>query len=155
MHSQLPRFVVIFFFRENDRNFRLEAPFGVRDNYHIHLRLIGKLVGDFVLVLIELFTLGAFVLSQCTRLAERHTQTDVDSKTVRMLRSCTVKTAVHAIQKNASSYRTHAEITMMYRLSNRNATFTNIAIVYTFDSVYIHLQQSKITVTCRFKFDPE
>jgi len=35
---------------------------------------------------------------------------------------------------HASTDDRHAEITM-YRLSNRNATFINIAIVYTFDSV--------------------
>ena len=54
--------------------------------YDVHLRLVGKLVGDFLLVIIELFSLGAFVLSQCTRLTDRRTdgRTDVDSKTVRM-----------------------------------------------------------------------
>ena len=66
---------------------------GLGATYDVHLRLIGKLVGDFLLVIIELFSLGAFVLSQCTRLTDRRTdrQTDVDSKTVRMLRSRTVK----------------------------------------------------------------
>ena len=55
----------------------------------VHLRLIGKLVGDFLLVIIELFSLGAFVLSQYTRLTDGWTdrrtdgQTDVDSNTVR------------------------------------------------------------------------
>ena len=34
--------------------------------YAVHLRLIGKLVGDFLLVIIELFSLGAFVFSQST-----------------------------------------------------------------------------------------
>ena len=29
--------------------------------YAVHLRLIGKLVGDFLLVIIELVSLGAFV----------------------------------------------------------------------------------------------
>jgi len=32
-----------------------EAPLGVRATYDVHLRLIGKLVGDFLLVIIELF----------------------------------------------------------------------------------------------------
>ena len=41
--------------------------------YAVHLRLIGKLVGDFLLVIIELFSLGAFVLTQSTRLTERQT----------------------------------------------------------------------------------
>jgi len=50
--------------------------------YAVHLRLIGKFVGDFLSVIIELFSLRAFVLSQSTRLTDRRTdgQTDVDSK---------------------------------------------------------------------------
>ena len=36
--------------------------------YAVHLRLTGKLIGDFLLVIIELFSLGAFVLSQYTHL---------------------------------------------------------------------------------------
>ena len=73
-----------------------EDPFGgLGATYDVHLRLIIKLVGDFLLVIIELFfAISAFVLSQCTRLTDRRTdrQTDVDSKTVRMLRSRTLKT---------------------------------------------------------------
>ena len=46
---------------------------GLGATYDVHLRLIGKLVGDFLLVIIELFSLGAFVLSQCTRLTDRRT----------------------------------------------------------------------------------
>ena len=41
--------------------------------YDVHLRLIGKIVGDFLLVIIELFSVGAFVLSQYTRLTDRRT----------------------------------------------------------------------------------
>ena len=43
-------------------------------------------MGDFLLVIIELFSLGAFVLSQYTRLTDRQTdrQTDVDGNTVRI-----------------------------------------------------------------------
>ena len=71
--------------------------------YNVHLRLIGKLVGDFLLVMIELFSLGAFVLSQYTHLTDRETdrRTDrqnLDSNTVRMLRCRTVKT-VHLPEK--------------------------------------------------------
>ena len=69
--------------------------------FAVHLRLIGKLIVDFLLVIIELFSLGVFVLSQCTRLTDRQTdgQTDVDSKTVRMLGSRTVKSilGVHGL----------------------------------------------------------
>ena len=46
---------------------------GLGATYAVHLRLIGKLVGDFLLVTIELFSLGAFVLSQFTRLTDRQT----------------------------------------------------------------------------------
>ena len=65
--------------------------------YDVHLRLIGKLVGDFLLVIIELCSLGAFVLSQSTRLTDRRTdrqtgRQNLDSNTVRMLCSRTVKT---------------------------------------------------------------
>ena len=48
------------------------APFGgLGATYDVHLRLIGKL--DFLLVIIELFSLGAFVLSQCTCLTDGRT----------------------------------------------------------------------------------
>ena len=47
---------------------------GLGATYAVHLRLIGKLVGDFLLVIIELFSLGAFVLSQYTHLTDRRTE---------------------------------------------------------------------------------
>ena len=54
-----------FFCTENEKIVVFEAPFGgLGATYAVHLRLIGKLVGDFLLVIIELFSLGAFVLSQ-------------------------------------------------------------------------------------------
>ena len=60
----------------------LRPLWGLRGNvYDVHLRLIGKLVGDFLLVIIELLSLGAFVLSQYTRLTDR--QTDVDRQQYR------------------------------------------------------------------------
>ena len=40
----------------------------------VHFRLIGKLVVDFLLVIIELFSLGVFVLSQSTRLTYGQTE---------------------------------------------------------------------------------
>ena len=54
--------------------------------YAVHLRLIGKLVGDFLLVIIELFFTWCFRLSQYTHLTDGRTdgRTDVDIKTVRM-----------------------------------------------------------------------
>ena len=41
--------------------------------YAVHLRLIGKLIGDFLSVIIELFSLGAFVFSQFTRVTDGQT----------------------------------------------------------------------------------
>jgi len=59
-----------------------EAPFGgLGATYDVHLRLIGKLVGDFLLVIIELLSLGAFVLSQYTRLTDGR----MDGRTDRIL----------------------------------------------------------------------
>ena len=46
---------------------------GLGATYAVHLRLIGKLIGDFLLVIIELFLLGAFVLSQCMCLTDGQT----------------------------------------------------------------------------------
>jgi len=61
--------------------FAFEAPFGgLWATYDVHLRHIGKLVGDFLLVIIELFSLGAFVLSHLTE------GQNLDSNAVRMLR---------------------------------------------------------------------
>ena len=63
-----------------------EAPFGgggLGATYDVHLRLIGKLVGDFLLVTIELFSLSAFVLSQSTRLTDRRTDGQTDRQTDR------------------------------------------------------------------------
>ena len=65
-----------------------EAPFGrLGVTYDVHLRLTRKLVDDFLLVIIELFSLGAVVLLQSTRLTDRQ---NLDSNTVRMLRGRTV-----------------------------------------------------------------
>ena len=46
---------------------------GLGATYAVHLRLVGKLVGDFLLVIIELFPLGSFVLSQFTHLTDGRT----------------------------------------------------------------------------------
>ena len=61
--------------------------------YAVHLRLIGKLVGDFLLVIIELFSLGAFVLSQFTRLPDGQTDGRTDGQTL------IGKTALHTMQR--------------------------------------------------------
>ena len=44
---------------------------GLRATHAVHLKVIGKLLLDFLLVITELFSLGAFVLSQFTPLADR------------------------------------------------------------------------------------
>ena len=65
-----------------NQNFHSNRIGGLGATYAVHLRLIRKLVGDFLLVIIDLFSLGAFVLSQYTRLTDTRTdgQTDVDIK---------------------------------------------------------------------------
>ena len=68
------------FFTEMKKS-RLRPPLGVRAMYAVHRRLIGKLVGDFLLVIIELFSLGALVLSQYTRLTDRRTDRQMDRQT--------------------------------------------------------------------------
>ena len=54
---------------------------GLGATYAVHLRLIGKLVVNFLLVMMECFSLGAFVLSQCTRLTDRETEGRTDGRT--------------------------------------------------------------------------
>ena len=61
---------------------------GLGATYAVHLRLIGKLVGDFLLVIIELFSLGAFILSQFTRVMDGQTDGRTDTFAV-------AKTALH------------------------------------------------------------
>ena len=56
---------------------------GLGETYDVHLRLIGKLVGDCLLVIIELFPLGAFVFSQYTRLTDGQTDGQTDRQTDR------------------------------------------------------------------------
>ena len=69
--------------------------------YAVHFRLIaiGKLTVDFLLVIIELFSLGAFVLSQFTHMTDRQTdiqtdgRTDAHLKTAARLHSCNLQAA--------------------------------------------------------------
>ena len=75
----------VHFFIRKRQNCRLRGPlWGLGATYDVHLRLIGKLVGDFLLVIIELFSLGAFVLSQYTRLSEGQTDGQADGQTDRI-----------------------------------------------------------------------
>ena len=65
--SRLSSRKVQFSIRETKKIVVFEAPFrGLGATYDVHLRRIGSVVGDFLLVIIELFSLGAFVLSQFT-----------------------------------------------------------------------------------------
>ena len=61
------------FIRKIEKKSLLRPLWGLGATYDVHLRLIGKLVGDFLLVIIELLSLGAFVLSQYTRLTDGQT----------------------------------------------------------------------------------
>ena len=80
-HTEKKKKIVVF-----------EAPIGwLEATYAVHLRLIGKLVGDFLLVIIELFSLGAFVLSQFTRLTDGQTDRQTDGQTL------IGKTALHTM----------------------------------------------------------
>ena len=51
------------FIQKTKKNRFCGALCGLGVTYAVHLRLIGKLVVDFLLVIVELFSLGAFVLS--------------------------------------------------------------------------------------------
>ena len=71
------------------KNFAFEAPFGgLGAMYAVHLRLIGKLMGDFLLVIIELFLLGAFILSQFTCLTDGRTDRPTDGWTDAHRKEC-------------------------------------------------------------------
>ena len=50
-----------FFYTENEKNFTFKAPSGLGAMYIVHLRLIGKLVVDFLLVIIEFSSCFRFV----------------------------------------------------------------------------------------------
>jgi len=82
--SRLSLRKVQFSVRKTKKIVAFEAPFGgLGTTYGVHLRLIGKLVGDlnFLLVIIELFSLGAFVLSQFTRMTDGQTDRQTDGQT--------------------------------------------------------------------------
>ena len=91
------------FYTENENIVAFEAPFGgLGATYAVHLRLIAKLVGDFLLVIIEHFSLGAFVLPQCTRF-DRQTDGRTDRQmliTIPRLRSCSAVKMIHTSIKS-------------------------------------------------------
>ena len=61
LYSRLSARKAQFFIRKMEK-FAFEAPvWGLGPTYAVHLRLIGKLVGNFLFVISELFSLGAFV----------------------------------------------------------------------------------------------
>ena len=99
---------------------------GLEATYGVHLRLIGKVVDDFLLVIIKLFSLGAFVLSQYTRLAEGRTdgRTDrqnLDSNTVRIYasHSRTVKTSPLRMHCNSRQLEGDAAQSIRFNLVAR------------------------------------
>jgi len=63
---------------------------GLGATYAVHLRFIGKLIVDFLLVIIELLSLGAFVLSQFMHLTDvqMDNQTDGSLMAIQHLHSC-------------------------------------------------------------------
>ena len=96
--SRLSSRKVQFSVRKTKKNCRDSGPlWGLGATYTVHLRLIGKLVGDFLLVIIELFSLDAFVLSQFTHLTDGQTDRRTDGQ---MLIG---KTALHTMQRGKNS----------------------------------------------------
>ena len=77
------------------------------ETYAVHLRLIGKLVGDFLLVILNFFSLGAFVLSQFTRLTHRQTDRRTDRQTL------IGKTALHTMQRSKMAGRPVVDIVVL------------------------------------------
>ena len=69
------------FHTENEKLSSLRPFGGLGATYTVHLRLIGKLVGDFLLVIIELFSLGAFVLFVTIHAFDRRTDRQTDGRT--------------------------------------------------------------------------
>ena len=65
-----------------NQNFHSNRIGGLEATYAVHLRLIGKLVGDFLLVIIELFFARCFPFVTIHAFDRRQTdrRTDVDSK---------------------------------------------------------------------------
>jgi len=103
------------------------GPFGgLGATYAVHLRLIGKFVGDFLLVIIELLLLGAFVLSQFTRWTEGQTDRRTDGRTDGQM--LIGKTALHTMQrgKNTVVY-THVNMHWESHVHKRKAVSHTLA----------------------------
>ena len=85
------------FHTENENSVVFEVPFGgLGATYAVHLRLIGKLVGDFLLVIIELF------FARCFRFVTIHafdgrTDRQTDGRTDGQM--LIGKTALHTMQR--------------------------------------------------------
>ena len=79
---------------ENEKIVVFEAPFGgLGATYNVHLRLIGKLVGDFLLVIIELF------FARCFRFVTIHAfDRQTDGQTL------IGKTALHTMQRGKNVF---------------------------------------------------
>ena len=102
-----------------------EAPFGgLGATYDVHLKLIGKLVCDFLLVIIELFSLGAFVLSQFTRVTDRRTDGWTDTFAVRKT-ACILQRGKNYVQYILSEYTTTRNIAS---ICNAHAAVSSLVI---------------------------
>ena len=86
----------------------LRPLWGLGATYAVHLRLIGKLVHDFLLVIIELVSLGAFVLSQFTRVTDRRMDGRTDGRTA--LRSR--RPRLHTMQRDNNCSLTYLSCTV-------------------------------------------
>ena len=82
---------------ENEKFALMRPLWGLGATYAVRLRLIGKLVFDFLLVIMELFSLGAFVLSQFTNVTDRQTEGQTEGQTDGLLVAIT---RLHAAHKN-------------------------------------------------------
>ena len=84
---------------------------GLGATYAVHLTLIGKLVSDFLL----LFSLGAFALSQFTRLTDGQTDRRTDGQTL------IGKNALHTMQRctNSPMYSMFCSLTVVEDVFDR------------------------------------
>ena len=106
--------------------------------FAVHLRLIGKLVVDFLLVIIELFLLGVFVLSQCTRLTDGRTDRRTYGFTI-------TNTALHTMQRGKKLLRTCKYYQTLNTISQQS--HVNVEIVHELKTVFLR-QQKCVLLLC-------
>jgi len=101
------------FWREKDGQFTFLS---LGATYAFHLRLIGKLVVYFLLVMIELFSLGAFISSQFTCLTDR--QTDGLLVAIPRLHSCSTVKMTHTTINFNTKLSEHITVHISYNRDN-------------------------------------